>query len=83
MDEDTKQHIEKATKIAFEKYAERHPTLGNFLEAKRSDLLAWAVETIQNDPEVEEAIQMARTESDLQKLIEIAENYLPKLIGIF
>lgn len=82
MDADTKQRIEEATKIAFEKYAERHPTLGNILETNNSELLTLAVESIENDPDVEEAMQLARTENDLQKLVEIAEIYLPKIIGI-
>ena len=51
MEEGVKQQIEKAAKIAFDKYIERHPTLGGFLEAKCDDLLRWAVESIQNDPD--------------------------------
>lgn len=82
MDNEIKSQLEEATQMAFNQYAERHPSLAAFLESNRQQLLATAVESIKDDPEVKKALALARTEGDLQKLVRLAEAYLPKLIGI-
>jgi hypothetical protein len=82
MDDTVKQQIETATRIAFERYAERHPTLAVHLKDSETSLLASAMKEIKDDPELAQALQTAKTENNLLKLIEVAENHLPRLIGL-
>ena len=82
MNDEIKKQLEETTGIAFDKYAQRHPTLGSYLKSNKATLLASAISTVENDPEVTAAMQLAKTESDLQKVVELIERLLPKLINI-
>ena len=82
MDPKLRKQLEEGTQMAFSKYRERHPGLSRYLERHHSDLMASTIESIENDPEVLAAIKSAKAENKLQKVIEAAAQYIPKIIGI-
>ena len=82
MEPQLKEQLEEGTRMAFSQYRERHPNLAGYLEKHCSDIISSTVESIENDPEVLAAITSAKAENKLQKIIEAAAQYLPKIIGI-
>ena len=83
MESEVKKQIEDAVGIAYERYCQRHPTIAQALENSRVEIMSAAVESIEDDPEVLAAMDIAETESGLQKIVEVAERYLPRVIGLF
>jgi len=83
MEPELRKQIEEAVGTAYERYCQRHPTIGQALANSRVQLISATVESIEDDPEVTAALKIAETETGLQKIVEVAERYLPKLIGLF
>ena len=81
MDPQIKKQLENGTKIAFERYRERHPNLAESLAKHRSEIMTSTVKSIENDPEVMAAIKSAEGESALQTIVQTALNYIPKAVG--
>ncbi len=82
MEDQLKKQLEEGTQMAFSQYRERHPTLAGYLERHCSDIIASAIESIKDDPEVMAALQSAKAETRLQRIVETAAEYLPKIIGM-
>lgn len=82
MDSQLKEQIEKGTKIAFQRYRERHPSLAHHLETNHSKVISSTIKSIENDPEAIAAIRSAQTEKVIQEVIEVAINYIPKIVSI-
>lgn len=82
MDVQLKEQIEKGTQIAFQRYRERHPGLAHHLEKNHSQIISSTIKSIENDPDVIAAMKRAQAETGLQKAIEAAAKYLPKVISL-
>ena len=83
MESEFKKQIEDAVGIAYERYCQRHPTISQALENSRVQIISSAVDSIEDDPEVAVALKMAESETGLQKIVEVADRYLPSLISLF
>jgi|GEM_PF-4665611 len=83
MEPELREQIEKAAGIAYERYCQRHPTIGQALADSRDRIISSTVQSIEDDPDVASAMEAAQTETGLQKIVEVAERHLPKLIGLF
>lgn len=82
MDSQLKEQIEKGTQIAFQLYRERHPSLAYHLEKNHSQIISSTIKSIENDADIIAALKNVQSETGLQKVIEAAAKYLPKVIGL-